>query len=243
MEVLDRIIWSADVSNETTLIATLKRMPDLRIVKIDRLFAEMAGLGVIDELNDCGLKVFDDAKLVEIPSKLEALARHHVQHKPFMLNCMACCLSTGEMDAAELDRRDGLKRFADVCLAADVKPCGVTVLTSKSEMMSRREFGQPPGDQVLSYLEFLLAAGFTDVVCSPEEVPLIRKESRFDGLGLNTPGIRPVDSETGDQARVSTPEAALAAGATRLVIGRPITVGDPAANLAAIVASLSGREG
>lgn len=240
MNPLDRIIWSADVPDEDALMGNLDRMPELRIVKIDRLFLEGRDYSVFDRLNERGLLVFSDAKIIEIPSKVVAIAKKHLAHKPWMLNCMAGVESNDVLVHEDPDKIDGLKRFADACHAAGTRPCAVTVLTSKSGEVVEREFnGCSSIEQVLYYVEQLLDCGFTDVVCSPKEVPAIRAESRFDVLDLNTPGIRPTGSATGDQARADTPAAALAAGATRLVIGRPITKGDPAQNLRNIVASIT----
>lgn len=149
---------------------------------------------------------------------------------------MAGCTSTGLLEDPDPKKVDGLKRFANACHAVGTRPCGVTVLTSKENEVVASEFnGRTSIEQVLCYVEMLLACGFTDVVCSPLEISAIRAESRFDGLGLNTPGVRPAESDAGDQARTNTPEAALATGATRLVIGRPLTNGDPAENLESIV--------
>lgn len=240
IDPIERIIWSADVLDEEILMGHLDRMPDLRIIKIDRLFTTDVGLGVIDRLNDRGLLVFDDAKIIEIPSKIVSIARKHLKHKPFMLNCMAGAQSSSVLIHEDPKKVDGLKRFADACHQAGTKPCGVTLLTSKTAEIVGHEFnGRNTIEQVLYYVEALLECGFTDVVCSPKELSAIRTESRFDSLCLNTPGIRPKGSDTGDQARVDTPEAALAAGATRLVVGRPITTGDPTENLKNIVASIT----
>jgi orotidine-5'-phosphate decarboxylase len=186
VDPLDRIIWSADVADEEALMGHLDRMPELRLIKIDRLFVTDVGLGVIDRLNERGLKV-----------------------------------------------------FADVCHKAGTRPCAVTVLTSKSPGISKREFRCLPATQVLYYVEMLLDMGFTDIVCSPKEVPAIRSDSRFDELGLNTPGIVLSGATSRDQARTNTPEGALEAGSTRLVIGSAITKGDPAENLRNIVASIA----
>jgi orotidine-5'-phosphate decarboxylase len=235
----ERIIWSADVADGPTLMAYLEQMPKLRIIKIDRLFVTDAGLGVIDYLTGRGLLVFDDAKIIEIPSKAVGIAQKHLAHRPWMLNCMAGVLSSSIMTHEDREKVDGLKRFADACHQVDAKPCAVTVLTSKSARVVRDEFGgRFVTEQVLYYLDILLECGFTDVVCSPKEVAAIRAERRFDGLDLNTPGIRPASNGAGDQARTDTPQAAMLAGATRLVIGRPITQGNPADNLAKIVASI-----
>lgn len=240
IEPIERIIWSADVADEEALMAGLDLMPELRVIKIDRLFVTDIGLGVIDRLNDRGLLVFDDAKIIEIPSKVVGVAKKHLVHRPFMLNCMAGAESSDVLIHEDPEKVDGLKRFADACHEAGTKPCAVTVLTSKTADVVGREFnGRNSMEQVLYYVELLLMCGFTDVVCSPKELPAIRAESRFDGLDLNTPGIRPAGSDQGDQARADTPEGALAAGATRLVIGRPITTGDPAENLKKIVAGIT----
>ena len=144
------------------------------------------------------------------------------------------------LDNEDRDKIDGLKRFADACHEAGTKSCGVTVLTSKTPQVIDQEFnGRDSKEQVLEYVAMLLACGFTDVVCSPKEVPIIRAESSFDVLELNTPGIRPAGADQDDQARAATPEGARAAGADRLIIGRPITKGDLAENLRSIVASIS----
>lgn len=240
MDAIDRIIWSADVKNEADLMVALDLMPGLRKIKIDRLFLTGIDFGVIDRLNKRGLDVFDDAKIFEIPTKVEAIAKKHLAHKPWMLNCMSGCVSSLVLTNEDRDKIDGLKRFADACHEVGTKSCGVTVLTSKTPQVVHQEYnGRTSEDQVLEYVAMLLECGFTDVVCSPKEVPIIRAESRFDVLELNTPGIRPAGTDAGDQARADTPQAALAAKADRLIIGRPITNGDPAENLANIVASIS----
>jgi orotidine-5'-phosphate decarboxylase len=78
------------------------------------------------------------------------------------------------------------------------------------------------------------------VVCSPHEAATLRRQCG-PGFLMVTPGIRPAWAASGDQKRVTTPAEALAAGADRLVIGRPITgAADPAAALARIVAEIGG---
>lgn len=232
---LDRIIWSADVEDEAALQAVLATMPDLRCLKIDRAFLEGGSLEIIAKLQYMGLKVFDDSKMVEIPTKLLAIAKKHLAYRPWMLNCMAGSASTMLMQNPNPDKIDGLKRFADACHEAGTRPCAVTVLTTKVPSLVAQEFnGRTPVDQVLTYVGMLLECGFTDVVCSAEEAPAIRAESRFDGLCLVTPGIRLPEGDANDQARVVTPEAAVEGGSDYLVIGRPLTNGVPADNLRTI---------
>jgi orotidine-5'-phosphate decarboxylase len=110
------------VSDEETLMGHLDRMPELRVVKIDRLFVTDTGLGVIERLNERGLLVFDDAKIIEIPSKTEGIAKKHLAHQPWMLNCMAGVQSSAILAHEDPEKIDGLKRFADACHAAGTKP-------------------------------------------------------------------------------------------------------------------------
>ncbi len=244
-EAYDAIIWSADVPDVPAMESYLDQMPLLKWVKVDRLFVENNDWTVFDMLADRGLSVFDDGKCVEIPSKLEGLAKTHARRAhPTMSNCMAGNVSTGNM-SGDAETLDGLKRWADVCLSANVLPCGVTVLTSKTDEIVAEEFGfpdsdQPALDQVFWYMEKLVAAGFTDAVCSPQEAAEVTK--RFGStVNLNTPGVRPAGSAVGDQARIGTPSGTIKNGAKRLVLGRPLTNGSgtPAENLQAIVDELT----
>jgi len=85
-----------------------------------------------------------------------------------------------------------------------------------------------------------VAAGARAIVCSPQEVAAVRAEVG-DAAVLITPGVRPAGSASGDQARVATPEQALADGADLLVIGRPITAAPDVAAAAAAIASALGH--
>lgn len=234
----DHIIWSADVPGIKAMDQALEQMPLLKYVKVDRSFIDEYGWGVFSMLAEREVLSFDDGKLTEIPSKLEKNAITHLRKAgPWMLNCMAGSVSSMDWSHPDKNELDGLKCFADVCNNIGTKPCGVTVLTTKTEMTVANEFGGRSNiDQVLWYVECLLQAGFTDVVCSPLEVAAIRRRSYFDSLELNTPGVRPAGSAARDQKRISTPAATLRAGANRLVIGGPITDGPGTygENLAAI---------
>jgi orotidine-5'-phosphate decarboxylase len=235
----DVVIWSADV-DEATLDGLLTADIELLYIKLDRLGLTRMGLPKIATVQDRGFKVFADAKIAEIPDKVIEIAKLHLEYKPWMLNVMATVLSTLDLSNADIKQIDALRRFADLCLEHGTLPCAVTVLTSKSEFAVKREFnGRTPIEQVLTYVELLLYAGFTDVVCSPLEAAAIRTESRFDGLMLNTPGIRLPGSSKDDQARVDTPAAAIAAGVNRLVIGRDLTNGNLSENFARIAANLN----
>lgn len=241
-DTYERIIWSADVSDDPALTSKLRQIGDVPIrVKIDRLYTRRHGDKAVEWLNFEGYSVFNDAKLVEIPSKLAELAQEEIKRtRPWMLNCMAGALSNGRSSAETRAELDGLKQFAEICLEHDVLPCAVTVLTSKEKGIVMDEFnGRTPIEQVLFYAHSLAQFGFTDMVCSPQEAAAIRRVPELDVLSLNTPGVRMPGDAVGDQARVATPGQAIKDGVTRVVIGRPITGSDdPAATIEAIAADI-----
>ena len=117
---------------------------------------------------------------------------------------------------------------------------GVTVLTSMEDLdLLQIGINASPMEQVIRLAHLTQRAGLDGVVCSPQEVEILRKN-----LGANfkliTPGIRPVGSEFGDQRRVMTPAAAIRSGSDYLVIGRPITQAkNPAEELRVINQSIA----
>jgi orotidine-5'-phosphate decarboxylase len=127
---------------------------------------------------------------------------------------------------------------AAVAAAPDVQILTVTVLTSMDDA-ELAAVGQPPaGEQVPRLAAMAAEAGAGGIVCAPTDLAAVRAAVGPD-LPLITPGVRPVGADRGDQARVATPAEAIAAGATHLVVGRPITgAGDPVAAARAILASL-----
>jgi orotidine-5'-phosphate decarboxylase len=121
----------------------------------------------------------------------------------------------------------------------DVIVTAVTVLTSLDDAgFAEAGFAGNPSDASRRLAAMAVAAGARAIVCSPQEVAAVRSEVG-PGVRLITPGVRLAGSDAQDQARVATPEQALADGADLLVIGRPITGAiDPGAAAAAIAATL-----
>lgn len=111
----------------------------------------------------------------------------------------------------------------------EVPPClvGVTVLTSVDEQTLRSQLGveRTPSEHALHLAHLAIDAGLDGVVCSGQEVSLMRKELGHEAI-LVTPGIRPSDSETHDQKRTATGAQALEAGANYIVVGRALTFAD-----------------
>jgi orotidine-5'-phosphate decarboxylase len=131
-----------------------------------------------------------------------------------------------------------------VAAAAEALPrtkvVGVTILSSRSAAdLERLGVAGPPEQAVLRLARLAVDAGARALVCSPQEVAAVRREVGPD-ITVITPGVRPVDAANDDQARVATPQRAIADGADLVVIGRPITGSDdPAAAAEAIVGSLT----
>lgn len=121
----------------------------------------------------------------------------------------------------------------------DLRLLGVTVLTSHDPASLKATGVDLPLDEtVVRRARLAAGSGLYGIVCSPLEVALARPALR-KGMGVVTPGVRPRWATQDDHGRTATPADAIAAGATQLVIGRPITgADDPAAAFDRIVASL-----
>jgi orotidine-5'-phosphate decarboxylase len=172
-----------------------------------------------------GVEVFLDLKLHDIPNTVAAATRAVARLKPAILTVHAA--GGAAMIQAAVDA------------APQTQIAAVTLLTSLSEAdLARIGIQGPPNDSVRRLAVLAVGAGAQALVCSPREVAAVRDEVGRD-ITLITPGVRPAGADTQDQARVATPEAALADGADLLVIGRPITgSADPGAAAAAIAAAL-----
>ncbi|GGS86546.1 orotidine-5'-phosphate decarboxylase [Nonomuraea spiralis] len=172
-----------------------------------------------------GVQIFLDLKLHDIPNTVAGAAKAVSRLRPAILTVHA----TG---GAAMIR-------AAVESAPHTKIAAVTILTSLNESDLDRMGLAGPADEAVRRLSSLsVEAGATALVCSPHEVAAVRAEVGPD-ITLITPGVRPQGADVQDQARVATPEQALADGADLLVIGRPITgSADPGAAAAAIAASL-----
>ncbi|QFY08332.1 orotidine-5'-phosphate decarboxylase [Nonomuraea phyllanthi] len=173
-----------------------------------------------------GVQVFLDLKLHDIPNTVAGASHAVARLRPAYLTVHAA--GGHAMIRAAVDAADPQTRIA-----------AVTILTSLTEAdLSRIGLAGPADDAVRRLSALSVEAGATALVCSPNEVSAVRAEVG-EGITLITPGVRPAGAAAQDQARVATPEQALADGADLLVIGRPITASpDPGAAAAAIAASL-----
>jgi orotidine-5'-phosphate decarboxylase len=171
--------------------------------------------------------VFLDLKLHDIPNTVAGAVKSSLALDPLLLTIH--CSGGKAMMRAAIEARGG----------ARTKIVGVTVLTSLDDN-DLAAVGQsaPAAEQVKRLALLAQESGLDGVVCSPQEVAMLRAACRKDFL-LVVPGIRPAGAAVGDQKRVQTPRDAVAAGADYLVIGRPITeAADPQQAVHAILAEI-----
>lgn len=218
-----KIIVALDFADADSALALVARLdPALCRLKVGKELFTAAGPDLVRTLIARGFEVFLDLKFHDIPNTVAAACRAAAGLGVWMLNVHA---SGG--------RR--MMTAAQVALADLPKPpllIAVTVLTSMSaEDLGEVGISAAPADQVLRLARLAHACKLDGVVCSAQEAAMLRAELGA-GFRLVTPGIRPAGAEAGDQRRVMTPAEALRAGATDLVIGRPVTAAaDPLAAL------------
>jgi orotidine-5'-phosphate decarboxylase len=203
--------------------------PHVAVVKVGLELFCRTGPAVVDTVRGgSGVDLFLDLKLHDIPNTVAGAAKAVAGLKPTYLTVHA---SGG---------RDMVRAAVDA--APGVTIAAVTILTSLSEAVLAEVGLQGPSlDAVRRLAALAVEAGAGALVCSPQEVAAVRAEVG-PGITLITPGVRPAGADLQDQARVATPEQALADGADLLVIGRPITgAPDPGVAAAAIAASLTSR--
>jgi orotidine-5'-phosphate decarboxylase len=200
--------------------------PYVSVVKVGLELFCRTGPSVVETVRGgTGVGLFLDLKLHDIPNTVAGAAKSVARLKPMYLTVHA----SGGADMV----RAAVESAPDVTIAA------VTVLTSLGDVaLSEIGLAGPSSDAVRRLAALAVGAGAGALVCSPQEVALVRAEVGPDVV-LITPGVRPAGSDAQDQARIATPQEALRNGADLLVIGRPITgATDPGAAAATIAAGL-----
>ncbi|MEY4348460.1 MAG: hypothetical protein RIS43_879 [Actinomycetota bacterium] len=167
------------------------------------------GADAIAMVKETDAHLFLDLKLHDIPNTVAGAARSVARFAPDFLTVHA---SGGA---------------AMISAAADALPntriTAVTILTSlTAEDLESIGYQGEPMEAVTRLASLAVEAGARAIVCSPMEVAAVRSVVPAD-ITLITPGVRPLGADAGDQARVATPQQAIADGANLVVIGRPIT--------------------
>lgn len=228
----DRLIVALDVPDAEAARALVRRLGDaVTFYKVGLELVMRDGLGLVRELAGQGHKVFLDMKLLDISNTVERATRNAAASGATFLTIHAHDSKT--MQAAAAGRA-----------GTALKVLGVTVLTSlDARDLAEQGLSEEPETVVLRRAKAAKAAGIDGVVASGQEAGLIRAAVGA-GFAIVTPGIRFADNAAGDQARVTTPQTAIAEGADYLVVGRPITAAaDPKAAAERFVSAIAEARG
>ncbi len=214
-----RVIVALDFPDMMSAFGLAARLdPAACAVKVGKELFTVAEAGLVRELVRRGFRVFLDLKFHDIPNTVAQACAAATRLGVWMIDVHAAGGSA--MLAAA---RDAVAKTA----AAEGRPrpllIAITVLTSLDAAdLAAIGVAGPAEAQVLRLARLAQASGLDGVVCSAQEAATLRAACG-SGFKLVTPGIRLAGTAAHDQARVMTPEAAIAAGADYLVIGRAIT--------------------
>jgi len=226
----ERLIVALDVPSAAAAQKVVAAVGDSAFCyKVGMQLYTAEGPRVVWDLVASGRRVFLDLKYHDIPNTVAAAVGEAARLGVSMLTVHAS---------------GGAKMLHAASEAAaahpDLKILAVTVLTSLDDRdLEDLGFHGRVQDQVLRLAALARASGCHGVVASAREASQIRSELGED-IVIVTPGVRPAGAAHGDQARVVTPAEAIAAGASHIVVGRPITeADDPAAETRAILGQIS----
>ena len=216
---MTELILALDTPDAKSALAILDQVGAVQWVKVGSILFVREGPAFVRALVDRGLDVFLDLKWHDIPNTVSGA----VANARDLGVRMATVHTLGGFEMMT-----GAARAA----GADVDIVGVTVLTSHTAASFGEATGRPAPDltgDAIRLSRNALEAGLAGVVCSPLEAQGVRT-TLGEGPLIVVPGIRRPGDSAGDQSRTATPAEARAAGATHLVVGRPVLQAkDPAA--------------
>lgn len=214
VEAAKRIFVALDLPSVDAARALVERLsPPITSFKIGLELIYAGGVDLTRELAAAGHDIFLDAKLLDIGNTVERATAQIAALGARYLTVHATDAKT--LTAAVRGRGDSGLRLL-----------GVTVMTNLDfRDLNEQGVTRSPREMVRHRARLALEAGLDGVIASPQEAPALR-ETFGKQVEIVTPGVRPAGAEKGDQARTATPGEAIAAGADKLVIGRPITAAD-----------------
>lgn len=216
----DSLIVALDVSKAADAQRIVRQVGRLAgFYKVGKQLFTAEGPQVVRDLVGSGHRVFLDLKYHDIPNTVgKAVAE-------------ACRLGVSMLNVHASGGSRMLKAAVEAASSSANKPLllAVTVLTSlNDEDMQEIGIAGRTLDQVLRMANLARDCGCGGVVASPREIRQLR-QAMGTGFAIVTPGVRPAGSDKGDQERSATPAEAISAGASHIVVGRPITAApDPA---------------
>ncbi|MDJ0821780.1 MAG: orotidine-5'-phosphate decarboxylase [Paracoccaceae bacterium] len=208
----DRLIVAMDVPHAVAGLELAGQLGDaVSFYKIGLGMLTGGGLALANELKqDHGKRIFLDMKLFDIGATVEAAVRGLAQF---------------DLDFLTVHGDPHVVRAAcEGAAGSDMKILAVTILTSLDRADLDAALIQPGDipDLVATRAACAFEAGADGVIASPNEAALIRALPEAENRLIVTPGVRPAGADKGDQKRIATPAAAVAAGADHIVVGRPV---------------------
>lgn len=226
-----KVIVALDYEKESQALSLVDQLdPSLCRLKVGKEMFTTLGTNFVKQLHSRNFDVFLDLKFHDIPNTVARAVRSAADLGVWMVDLHA----SGGLRMME-EAKNILEPYgkeAPLLIA-------VTVLTSMEDLdLLQIGINASPMEQVIRLAHLTQRAGLDGVVCSPQEVEILREHCGKE-FKLITPGIRPIGADFGDQRRVMTPAAAIQAGSDYLVIGRPITQAEnPAEMLRSINSSI-----
>jgi orotidine-5'-phosphate decarboxylase len=241
MQAKDRLILALDVDTMAEAQWLVEQTEGfVGVYKVGMQLYNNEGPAVIRWLMARGKKVFADLKFHDIPNTVAQAGEVMTGHGVFMYNVH--CAGGREMlsKTTQATQTKAQKLGSQQPLVI-----GVTILTSLDQQAVNGEVGLTGTvqDNVVKYARLAQECGLNGVVASPKEITAIR-EACGPEFVLVIPGIRPQWAAANDQKRIMTPTEAIAAGATYIVVGRPITgAADPGQAASLVVAEIAAGQG
>ena len=217
----ESVIVALDCTRERALELANLLDGHARWVKVGMTLFYRYGPSIVNEMHTYGFKVFLDLKVHDIPFQVEGAVFSASLSGADILSIHG--LGSGPMIAAGRKGADAAAVERNIDKSERTKLVAISVLTSMDEAaLHSIGVDGTVADEVGRLASLSYQAGADGIVCSPHEARQMRELLGKEAL-IVTPGVRPEGAEKGDQMRISTPKASIMAGASKLVIGRPIT--------------------
>lgn len=225
------LIIVLDVDSRSEALRIVDACGTCQWFKIGSQLFTRCGPSIVHNVQEAGKHVFLDLKFHDIPNTVAHAVR------------AAAALGAKLMTLHASGGRAMIAAAREAIEGTDARLLAVTVLTSLSDTMLREEIGVSgsAAEVVPRWAKLAVDSGAHGIVCSPREIGAVREAVGPDALVV-TPGIRPAWASKDDQSRIMTPSEAARAGASMIVVGRPILAhANPAEAVALIEEELRGE--
>ena len=214
-----KLIIALDVETPAQALDLVNQLHSVAgMFKVGSQLFTAAGPQIVRDIIAHDSRVFLDLKFHDIPHQVAGAARSAAE--------LGVSLFTIHASGGREMMQRAVDSVNEVAAKSGVRSAvlAISVLTSIDEnILAQIGVTSTPAESVLRLVKLAEASGVDGVVASPQEIETIRKTVSNPEFLVVTPGIRPVTNDAGDQKRVATPSTAIAAGASYLVVGRPIT--------------------